>query len=89
LKLLRNYVPLSIVGTILRIAVMTLANILFFTCILSINYAEFRIGGFVITSWNAVILGATLVNAEQSVWDCLIPYLVVYSTKVYERFRLW
>jgi riboflavin transporter FmnP len=89
LKSLRNYIPLSIVGTILRIVIMMIANILFFTYMMDITYARFSLGSFVISSWNAVILGATLVNAEQSIWDCVIPYLTVYSTKVYDRFRLW
>jgi riboflavin transporter FmnP len=89
LKSLKNYVPLSIAGTISRIAIMTLANILFFTYVISINYAQFKLGNVVITSWSAVILGAILVNAEQSVWDCLIPYITVFSTKIYDRFRLW
>jgi len=89
LKPLRNYVPLGIAGTTLRILIMILANILFFTYVLNISYAKFSLGGFVITSWNAVILGATLVNAEQSIWDCVVPYIAVFSTKVYDRFKLW
>lgn len=89
LKSLKNYVPLGIAGTILRILVMTVANVLFFTYVIDISYAKFSLGSLVISSWSAVILGAALVNAEQSIWDCAIPYIAVYSTKIYDRFRLW
>ena len=42
-----------------------------------------------ITGWIAVIIGALLINAETSIWDLLIPYLVVFGTKLNERFEIW
>jgi riboflavin transporter FmnP len=89
LKNLKNYIPFGIIGVIFRIIVMILANILLFTYVLNISYVQFSLGGFVLTSWNAVILVAILINAEQSIWDCILPYLTVYSTKVYDRFKFW
>jgi len=89
LKKVKNYAPLRVAGAALRIVLMVVANILLFMYILNINYAKFSLGGFVLTSWSAVVFVAVLINAEQSVWDCVIPYLAVYSTKVYDRFRFW
>ncbi len=87
LKSLKNYVPLSIAGTISRIAIMTLANILFFTYVISINYAQFNDWkcrhNF---PWSSVILGSTLLyNAVHEVSDSLLQltashsYLVMYK----------
>ncbi|WP_455367940.1 ECF transporter S component [[Eubacterium] cellulosolvens] len=89
LKSLRNYIPLCLGGAVIRIIVMTVANILLFTYVLSISYAKFSLGGFSLTSWSAVIFVAVVINAEQSIWDCLLPYLAVHSTKIYDRFRFW
>ena len=89
LKSLRNYIPLSIGGAIIRIVVMVLANILVFIYVINISYAKFSLGGFTLTAWGAVVFVATLINAEQSIWDCALPYLAVFSTKIYDRFRFW
>jgi amino acid transporter len=89
LRSLKRYIPLSVLGTIIRIGVMIIANILLFTYMINLSYAKISIGQFTLSSWTAVIFVTVLINAETSIWDCALPYLTVFSTKVYDHFRFW
>jgi hypothetical protein len=89
LKPLKRYVPLSLVGVIVRVVVMTFMNVLLFMTILNLSYATINLFGFQLISWDAVVTVAVLINAEQSVWDCGISYLLTFSTKLYDQFRFW
>ena len=89
LKPLKRYVPLSLAGVIVRVVVMTGMNILLFLTILNLSYATINLFGLQLASWNAVVIVAVLVNAEQSIWDCGISYLLAFSTRLYDQFRFW
>jgi riboflavin transporter FmnP len=89
LKPLSRYIPLSLVGVIARVVIMTFMNILLFLTILNLDYATINLFGYQLTSWDAVVVVAVLVNAEQSVWDCGISYMLTFSTKLYDRFSFW
>jgi len=89
LKPLKRYVPLSLAGVIVRVIVMTGMNILLFLTILNLSYATINLFGFQLASWNAVVVVAVLVNAEQSIWDCGISYFLAFSTRLYDQFRFW
>jgi len=89
LKPLKRYVPLSLAGVIVRVVVMTGMNILLFLTILNLSYATINLFGLQLASWNAVVIVAVLVNAEQSIWDCGISYMLAFSTRLYDQFRFW
>ena len=89
LKPLARYVPLSLVGVIVRVVIMTFMNVLLFMTIISLSYAAINLFGFQLTSWNAVIIVAVLVNAEQSIWDSGVSYMLAFSTKLYDQLRFW
>jgi hypothetical protein len=36
-----------------------------------------------------LIFGVILINAETSVWDLLIPYLIVYGLKLDQKYEIW
>ena len=42
-----------------------------------------------ITGITAILIGAPLINAWQSALDLLIPYLLVFSTRLDEKFEIW
>ena len=42
-----------------------------------------------ITGMTAILIGAPLINAWQSALDLLIPYLLVFSTRLDEKFEIW
>jgi len=89
LKSLRIYVPLSALGTAMRVVVMMTANVLLFLYLFDVSYVTFSLGTVGLSAWNAVLALVILINVEQSIWDCAIPYLLIYRTKFYERFGLW
>ena len=89
LKPLRRFIPFSLVGVILRIVIMTFMNVLLFMTILNLNYATINLFGFQLMSWNAVAIVTVLVNAEQSIWDCGVSYLLAFSTRLYDQFNFW
>jgi hypothetical protein len=42
-----------------------------------------------ISGMTAILIGAPLINTWQSVLDLLIPYLLVFTTKLHEKFEIW
>ncbi|MFX1311737.1 MAG: hypothetical protein ACFFHD_03860 [Promethearchaeota archaeon] len=92
LKNPRNYIIYGVLGIILRIGVMIGLNILIFLTIWS-DYLAFTnlkfLGLPAVTGWTALIIGAILINAWQSVLDLLIPYLLVFTSKLDEKFEIW
>jgi hypothetical protein len=92
LKKPRNYAFYGFLGMILRIIVMVLLNIVVFATIYaselnSISLAFLGLPG--ITGLTAIIIGAPIINAWQSVVDLLIPYLLVFQTGIDEKFEIW
>ncbi len=89
LKSLKRYIPLSILGTVTRVVIMVFVNILLFIYIFDLGYAKINLFGAELSSWDAVIIVAMLINAEQSLWDCMIPYFISFSARLYDQFRFW
>ena len=89
LKSLKRYIPLSLIGTTTRTAIMTLFNILLFIYIFDLSFAKINLFGIELSSWDAVIIVTVFINAKQSLWDCMIPYLISFSAKLYDQFRFW
>jgi riboflavin transporter FmnP len=92
LKEPKNYILYGIIGTVLRIGVMVGFNLALFLTLwsdwLTGTSLEF-LGLPNISGWSALIIGAILINAWQSLLDLLIPYLIVFPTKLDEKFEIW
>ena len=92
IKKMRNYVVYGVFGVLLRIGVMMIANYLLFITVLS-DYLAFMSLDFLglpgVTSWTAVIIVVILINAETSLWDLIIPYIVVFGFKIDQKFAIW
>jgi len=88
----RNYVVYGIFGVILRIGVMLIANYLVFITVLA-HILPYVSLGFIglpgISGWTAIIIGVIIINAFTSIWDLLIPYLIVFGLKIDEKFAIW
>ncbi|MHA1987890.1 MAG: hypothetical protein ACW98D_14740 [Promethearchaeota archaeon] len=92
LKKPKNYIIYGVAGTALRIVVMEILNIIVYVTVFaqwagSISLAF--LGLPQITGMTAILIGAPLINAWQSVLDLLIPYLLVFTTKLDEKFEIW
>ncbi len=77
LKKVKNYVIYGLFGTGFRIIVMVILNIMV--------YLSFY-GASGIEIWIVVVI---LLNALTSLWDLLIPYLIVFVTKLDAIFEIW
>ena len=91
-KKLSSYILTGLLGIILRIIVMMILNAWLFLTLFS-SFLDFTDLGFIglpsISGWNALIIGVIIINAETSVWDLLIPYLVVYGLKLDQKYEIW
>lgn len=78
-----TYVMAAIPAIIVRCVVMGLVNILFFIYILG-EGAIIAVGGL-----QTIVIVAVAINAEQSIWDLSIPWLITYPTGIYQLHKLW
>jgi len=91
-KKLSSYIITGSLGIILRIIIMMIFNVWLFLTLFSsfLDYTTLQFIGLPsISGWNALIIGVIIINAETSVWDLLIPYLVVYGLKLDQRYEIW
>ena len=77
LKDRKKYIIYGLLGTIFRIIVMVILNIIVYLALFGPQGLEY---------WIVLVI---LINALQSVWDLLIPYLLVFGTKLDEKFEIW
>lgn len=91
-KKLRNYILTGVLGTVLRIIVMMIFNVWLFMTLFS-PAIDFTTLGFLglpnVSGWSAIIFGVIIINAETSIWDLLIPYLIVFGLKIDQKFEIW
>ncbi len=92
LKNPRNLMIYGALGTLLRIFVMVILNVVVFLTVFSLFLDQISLeflGLPQITGLTAVLIGAPIINAWQSVLDLGIPYLLVYSTNLDEKLNVW
>ena len=77
LKDRKKYIVYGLLGTVFRIVVMVILNIIVYLALFGSQGLEY---------WIMLVI---LINALQSVWDLLIPYLLVYGIKLDEKFEIW
>ena len=76
-KKVKNYVIYGLFGTAFRIIVMVILNIIVYLSMFGASGLEI---------WIVVVI---LLNALTSLWDLLIPYLIVFGTKLDSIFEIW
>lgn len=77
LKKRKNYIIYGALGTAFRIGVMIILNIIVYLTFYGVAGLEF---------WIILVI---LLNALTSLWDLLIPYLIVFGAKLDEKFEIW
>jgi riboflavin transporter FmnP len=77
LKKPKNYLITGLISIIVRDIVMVLINIVVYISFFGPNGLE---------GWLIVI---AIINPIQSIWDLLIPYALVFGTKLDKKFELW
>ncbi len=71
------YATLMIIAFVLRLVLMVPINLLYG----SIAYPFFTI--------EFIINYAIILNSFQSLWDALIPFIIVYPTGIFKTFKMW
>ncbi|MFX1590570.1 MAG: hypothetical protein ACFFC1_20750 [Promethearchaeota archaeon] len=92
LKKPRNIIIYGLLGTALRIIIMVLLNILIGLTIYSMYLDSWTLeflGLPGITGITAIIIGAPIINAWQSGLDLIIPYIIVFGTKLDQKYEIW
>lgn len=77
LKTPKTYIIYGALGTLFRIIVMVILNI--------IVYLAFY-GSAGLEYWIVLVI---LLNALTSLWDLLVPYLLVFTSKLDQKFEIW
>jgi len=72
-----TYIIFGALGTVVRIVVMVILNIMVYTAFYGTQGLE---------AWTVVVIA---LNALTSLWDLMIPYLIVYGAKLDTRFEIW
>ncbi len=88
----RNFVVYGLLGVLLRIGVMMIANYLLFITVLAgaLPFVSLDFLGLPgVTGWTAIIIVVIFINAETSLWDLIIPYAIVFGTKIDQKFSIW
>ena len=88
----RNFIVYGLLGILLRIGVMMIANYLLFVTILAYAFPFVSLDFFGlpgVTGWTAIIIVVIFINAETSLWDLIIPYAIVFGAKIDKRFSIW
>lgn len=88
----KKYIVCGLIGIGLRIGVMMIFNVWLFMTMFAggVNFVSLEfIGMPSVSGWSAIIIGVIIINAETSIWDLLIPYLVVYGAKLDKTFEIW
>ena len=75
---LRVYVPMMIGAFVLRLAVMIPLN-LFIVPVLAPGIFTFE----------QVVIYVIIINGLQSIWDAVVPYVIVHVTPIFEHFGIW
>ena len=74
----RFFVMVMLAATVLRLLIMVPTNIV----MVPILYGPVWTADFII--YYTIIL-----NLSQSLWDALIPYLLVHKSQIFEKFGMW
>ncbi|MFW9805936.1 MAG: hypothetical protein ACFFFK_04345 [Candidatus Thorarchaeota archaeon] len=78
LSLLRYYTILMFIAMIIRVCIMVPTNLV----MVPMLYGDIWPASFIISY-------TIILNISQSFWDALIPYLIVYKSRLFERFGMW
>ncbi|MFW9932541.1 MAG: hypothetical protein ACFFDR_07780 [Candidatus Thorarchaeota archaeon] len=77
LSIRRNYVRYMLVAYLVRLSLMMPLNLVIVPALFGISDVSF------------IIMYTLILNTLQSLWDTLVPFLIVYRTRIFDEFRMW
>ena len=89
IKKLRIYIPSTIIAWLIRCILMTTLNYLLLTYMFHMSADLEWLGFSHITGVWAIIVTVFVLNSIQTLFDVIVPYLLVFTTKIYDRFEIY
>lgn len=89
IKKLQTYIPSIIIAWLIRCISMIVINYLLLTYVIIIPVDLEWLGLSHISRVWVIIITVFLVNTIQSLFDSIVPYLLVFTTKIYDRFQIY
>ena len=89
LKKLSNYIPSMLIAWAIRCILMSILNYLIITYMFNMQVDLGWLGLSELTGIWAILITVLVLNTLQSLFDVIVPYLLVFSTKIYDRFQIY
>jgi len=92
LKKPHNIIIYGALGTLLRVIVMVILNVVVFLTVFSLylNQVSLEFLGLPqVSGMTAVLIGAPIINTWQSALDLGVPYVIVFGMKLDEKLNVW
>jgi riboflavin transporter FmnP len=89
IKKLNIYIPSAIIAWLIRCILMSIFNYLILTYMFYMTADLGWLGFSNITGVGAILITIFMLNTIQSLFDVIVPYLLVFSTKIYDRFQIY
>ena len=89
LKKLSNYIPSMLIAWAIRCILMSILNYLIITYMFNMQVDLGWLGLSELTGIWAILITVFVLNTLQSLFDVIVPYLLVFSTKIYDRYQIY
>lgn len=90
IRKMSNYIPSMLIAFLIRVPVMFVLNVVVLKYMGWFNFVSLEwLGLSSMTGYGAIAITVLLLNAIQSIGDAVFPYLLVFSTKIHDQFKIW
>ena len=89
LKKLSNYIPSMLISWLVRCVLMSILNYLIITYMFEMQVDLGWLGFSELTGNLAILITVFLINTIMTLFDTIVPYLLVFTTGIYDRFEIY
>lgn len=89
LKKLSNYIPSMLIAWSVRCILMSILNYLIITYMFEMQVDLGWLGFSELTGNLAILITVFLINTIMTLFDTIVPYLLVFTTGIYDRFEIY
>ena len=89
LKKLSNYIPSMLISWLVRCILMSFLNYLIITYMFEMQVDLGWLGFSELTGNLAILITVFLINTIMTLFDTIVPYLLVFTTGIYDRFEIY
>ena len=89
LKKLSNFIPSMLISWLVRCVLMSILNYLIITYMFEMEVDLGWLGFSELTGNLAILITVFLINTIMTLFDTIVPYLLVFTTGIYDRFEIY